>query len=121
MQINMQKIGYWRHGEEDEEIIEISNNTSPKKEYHKIDKKKNKGDNMEIDIKKNEGKIYLEIDFKAKHYFEVTGSLKKGDELKCIRMVTDTNQNYKFIKPRIFIVSSFPDHLNKKITQLLTQ
>ena len=120
MQINTQKIGYWRYGEEDEEIIEISID-SQKKTYHKIDKKTNKGGNMEIDIKKNEGKIYLEIDFLAKHYFEVTGSLKKGDELKCIRMATDTNPNYPFKKDRFFIVSSFPDHLNKKITQLLTQ
>ena len=122
MQINTQKIGYWRYGDEDEEIIEISNDTSPKKEYHKIDKKTNKGEEMKIDIKKNGGKICLEIDFLAKHYFEVTGSLKKGDKLVCEDwIVWNDGKKHRAVKKRFFIVSSFPTHLNRKITQLLNQ
>lgn len=127
MQINTQKIGYWRYGEEDEEIIEISieisNDTSPKKIYHKIDKKTNKGEEMKIDIKKNEGKIYLEIDFKkAEHYFEVTGSLKRGDKLECDpNIMWDDGKKHRAVKKRFFIVSSFPSDLNRKITQLLSQ
>ena len=76
-----------------------------------------------IDIENDEdyGTCIYTVIHGAKHYYPVTRKVKKGNVLNCEKIMYSDGRKHRKDKDRQFEVIKFPTHLNKKITQLLTQ
>lgn len=102
----------------------LSDNTYEFQGFNRKDKKgfcKILPSMIDIENYKDLGTCVCAVIHGAKHYYPVTEKVKKGKVLNCEGYVWSDGKEHRLVEKRQFEVIKFPTHLNRKITQLLTQ